>query len=74
MPLIAAIPFSGCNRNDSSKDENRMNIVYIMTDDHAFQAISAYGSPLSQLAPTPNLDRLAAEGIIFNRAYVAILR
>lgn len=70
MPLIAAIPFSGCNRNDSSKDENRMNIVYIMTDDHAFQAISAYGSPLSQLAPTPNLDRLAAEGIIFNRAYV----
>ena len=41
-----------------------------MTDDHAFQAISAYGHPLSRQAPTPNMDRLAEEGIRFDRAYV----
>jgi uncharacterized sulfatase len=44
----------------------RPNIVFIMTDDHAAQAISAYGHPLSQLAPTPNIDRIAKNGAIFN--------
>ena len=37
----------------------RWNIVYIMSDDHSYQAISAYGHQLSKQAPTPNLDRLA---------------
>ncbi|MFI3332176.1 MAG: sulfatase-like hydrolase/transferase [Rikenellaceae bacterium] len=50
--------------------DNRPNIIHIMTDDHSFQTISAYGHALSQMAPTPNLDRLAEEGIIFNRGYV----
>ena len=45
----------------------RPNIVLIISDDHAFQAISAYGSKLTQ---TPNIDRLAKEGAIFNNAYV----
>ncbi|MBR1869956.1 MAG: sulfatase-like hydrolase/transferase, partial [Bacteroidales bacterium] len=59
---------TGC----SSQKENgkRMNIVYIMCDDHSFQTISAYGHALSQLAPTPNIDRIAAQGIRFDRAYV----
>ena len=39
----------------------RPNIVYIMSDDHAYQAISAYGGPLKDYAPTPNIDRIAAE-------------
>ncbi|MBN2175200.1 MAG: sulfatase [Bacteroidales bacterium] len=43
------------------------NILFIMADDHAFQAISAYGSGLIQ---TPNIDRLAQEGIRFDRAFV----
>ena len=43
----------------------RPNIIYIMSDDHAVQAISAYGHPLSQVAPTPNIDRIAAEGVRF---------
>ncbi len=46
-------------------EQSRPNIIHIMTDDHSFQTISAYGHPLSKLAPTPNLDRLAEEGIIF---------
>jgi arylsulfatase A-like enzyme len=48
----------------------RPNIVCIFTDDHAFQAISAYGHPISKLAPTPNIDKLAAQGMIFTHAFV----
>lgn len=47
--------------------QQRPNIIMIVSDDHAFQAISAYGSKLMQ---TPNIDRLAKEGVIFNKAYV----
>ena len=48
----------------------RPNIVYIMSDDHAYQAISAYGSPLSKLAPTPNIDRIAKNGAMFTQSFV----
>ena len=46
---------------------DKPNIVFIMSDDHAYQAISAYGSVLNE---TPNIDRLAEEGMIFNSAFV----
>lgn len=42
--------------------DNRLNILFIMTDDHAAHAISAYGSKVNN---TPNLDRLAKEGMLF---------
>ncbi len=45
----------------------RPNIVFIMSDDHAEQAISAYGS---RLIETPNIDRLAREGMLFRNAFV----
>jgi arylsulfatase A-like enzyme len=44
----------------------RPNILFIMTDDHAAHAISAYGSKINQ---TPNMDRLAREGMRFDRCY-----
>jgi len=44
------------------------NIIVIFSDDHARQAISAYGS---KLARTPNLDRLAKEGTTFTRHYTS---
>lgn len=44
------------------------NIVFIMSDDHAYQAISAYNDKLIQ---TPNIDRLASEGMLFTNACVA---
>lgn len=48
--------------------ENRPpNIVLMISDDHAYQAISAYGHGLNK---TPNIDRLAEEGAIFTRACV----
>ncbi|MBK7712031.1 MAG: sulfatase [Bacteroidales bacterium] len=48
----------------------RPNIVYIMSDDHAYQAVSAYGGRLKEYAPTPNIDRIAATGMRFNRCLV----
>ena len=47
--------------------DNRPNILFIFTDDHAYQAISAYGSNRNQ---TPNLDRLAKEGMLFTNCCV----
>jgi arylsulfatase A-like enzyme len=47
--------------------QQRPNIVVIISDDHAYQAISAYGGKLMQ---TPNIDRIAKEGALFNKAYV----
>jgi len=43
------------------------NIVLIISDDHAFQAIGAYGG---NLMPTPNIDRIAKEGAIFQNSFV----
>ncbi|MCH7752804.1 MAG: sulfatase [Planctomycetes bacterium] len=47
--------------------DSRPNILFIFTDDHAYQAISAYGS---QINSTPNIDRLAREGMRFDNCYV----
>ncbi|MEZ6136740.1 MAG: sulfatase [Pirellulaceae bacterium] len=47
----------------------RPNILYIMSDDHAAHAISAYGGRLADVAPTPNIDRLAKEGALFTNAF-----
>lgn len=62
--VLISILFVSCT---TKKQESPPNILFIMSDDHAFQAISAYGSVLNK---TPNIDRLAAEGILFDRAYV----
>lgn len=52
------------------KPAQRPNIIHIMTDDHSYQTISAYGGPLAGIAPTPNIDRLADEGMLFTHSYV----
>ena len=49
--------------NESSKP----NILFIMSDDHAYQAISAYSD---KLIHTPNIDRIAEEGVLFTNACV----
>src|SRR5439155_2611805 len=45
------------------------NIVFIFSDDHAYQAISAYGDP-RKLLDTPNIDRIGREGVRFDRCLV----
>jgi arylsulfatase A-like enzyme len=57
--LVAA----GCK----TETKKRPNIIVIMTDDHARNAISAYGSTMIN---TPNIDRIGKEGIIFHNAFV----
>lgn len=54
----------------STAHAKQPNIVFIFSDDHATQAISAYGGRLADIAPTPNLDRIAANGMRFNRCMV----
>jgi len=47
--------------------QNKPNVVIIISDDHAYQTIGAYGSKYGK---TPQIDRIASEGAIFNHAYV----
>jgi arylsulfatase A-like enzyme len=51
----------------SAQAAARPNILFIMADDHGYQAMSCYGSRVNQ---TPNLDRIAREGMRFDRCYV----
>ena len=55
------------HRTARAQEQPRPNILFIMSDDHGYQAISAYGYGLNS---TPNIDRLANEGAIFTRAFV----
>ena len=48
---------------------SRPNILYIMSDDHTTQAFGVYGSRLAALQPTPTIDRIAHEGILFENAF-----
>ncbi|MGZ3940449.1 MAG: sulfatase family protein, partial [Flavisolibacter sp.] len=59
--LLLGYPTKAQNRG------SRPNIIYIMSDDHAYQAISAYGYGLNH---TPNIDKLAEQGMMFTRAFV----
>src|SRR5690554_3380432 len=60
--LLFAI-FCGCN--SKKERELKPNILFIMTDDHAISTISAYKGFLSDIAPTPNIDRIGDEGVRF---------
>jgi arylsulfatase A-like enzyme len=55
------------NACKEKQQQSRPNIIFIMSDDHAYQAISAYGHNLNQ---TPNIDRLAKEGVRFQNSFV----
>jgi len=66
--ILLVLFFTSCGRKNPVKKENkRPNIVFIMSDDHAYQAISAYDDKLIQ---TPNIDRIAEEGMLFTNATV----
>jgi len=48
--------------------DKRPNILFVFSDDHALQAIGAYGSKINS---TPNLDRIAHEGAVFQNSFCA---
>lgn len=62
--LLILSVFTSCQQEEKSTPPN---IVVIMSDDHAYQAISAYGYGLNE---TPNIDRIAKEGALFTRSCV----
>ena len=70
--IFATSMLFSCNTEKASGtvEKKRPNIIFIMSDDHASQAISAYGHPIGQLAPTPNIDRLATNGALFRHNFV----
>jgi len=52
-----------------AKKQTKPNIIFIMADDHTTQGIGIYGSRLAKLNPTPTIDKLAKDGIVFQNAF-----
>lgn len=70
LVLSAATLSCAEKSTETISEPQRPNILFIFSDDHAFQAISAYEHQLADYAPTPNIDRIAENGMRFDRAYV----
>ena len=66
LSILVLVLVLGCAR-ENKETQPRPNILFIMSDDHAFQAISAYNQ---KLIDTPNIDRIAEGGAIFDNACV----
>ncbi len=62
--IIPSALFVSCAGNE----QKQMNILYIMSDDHSYQTISAYDD---EFIETPNIDRIANEGVRFTNSFVA---
>jgi len=75
--VIVALMFvlsTGClnkTKLADTKNEPKPNILFIMSDDHCDRAIGAYGGRLAELNPTPNLDKMARKGMVFNNVFCA---
>lgn len=66
--LAVFLLISSCSQGPANGEKStRPNILFIMSDDHAYQAISAYQDHLIR---TPNIDRIAQEGMLFTNACV----
>lgn len=63
--VASSVAFVSCGGR-----QTQPNIIFIMSDDHAYQAISAYDDRFKGLAPTPNIDRIADMGMRFDRCLV----
>ena len=66
--LICSVILIGCNTKEV-ENQKQPNIIFILSDDHATNAISAYSDRFEEIAPTPSIDRLANEGAILYNAY-----
>ncbi|WP_405295573.1 sulfatase [Algibacter sp. Ld11] len=67
---VIVFTLTSCNNKVENKTNTKPNIIYIMSDDHTTQAFGIYGSRLASLNPTPTLDKIASEGIIFDNCFV----
>src|SRR5437667_7544860 len=64
--IVCGLAAAFCLTTTQAATTQRPNILYIMSDDHAAHAISAYGSRVNQ---TPNIDRLAREGALLTNVF-----
>jgi len=64
--ILSMLPRCVATAQTQKSEKKQPNIIFIMTDDHASHAISCYGSKINK---TPNLDRLAREGMRFNNCF-----
>jgi len=69
--FLVLIAIASCKKKPSDiaqvseANETKPNVIYIMADDLTTQAISSYGGIYKDIAPTPNMDRIATEGMLF---------
>jgi len=74
LEIIPAVIFglllTVCSLRDSvASEENRPNILFMMSDDHTSQAWHCYGGRLSEFVNTPNIDRIAREGALLRNCF-----
>lgn len=69
VPGLIFLSGFGAHAQKAPQPSKKPNILYIMSDDHTTQAIGVYGSRLARLNPTPNIDKFAKEGMIFNDVF-----
>src|SRR5688500_1191252 len=67
--ILAAILFVSCSTSQPASDDatQKPNIIFLLTDDHRWDALGIMGNKIIQ---TPHLDRLSKKGIYFRNAYV----
>jgi arylsulfatase A-like enzyme len=66
---VALVPACGADPAVAADTAGRPNIVFIFSDDHAPHAIGAYDGWLKSVNPTPNIDALAASGMLFRNSF-----
>ena len=63
LMAIVLLSFFFCSQRTAEKP----NIIFLLTDDHRWDALGVMGNPIIK---TPNIDKLAREGVMFRNAYV----
>ena len=64
--MISGLSLHEANRKNLTK---KPNIIFILSDDHTTNAISAYGGLYKDIAPTPNIDKIAQDGAILKNTF-----
>lgn len=70
--LVSICLFSACKHKNKAPEKKvsvRPNIIFIMSDDHTTQAITAYNKRYANYFSTPNIDKLANEGVRFDNVF-----
>ena len=69
--ILTTLVGASVAKNPSNGSIIPPNILFVFSDDHAWQSIGAYGGRLKEVAHTPHIDKLASEGMLFRKCFVA---